>query len=254
MSHHSFLRIFISLFLVYSSILPSHAGLREAEKNYRKVYQASSADTFEESPFVDWYLRKDGKGGQALFSENLDFIGQGIHWQVIDSKGNFMALTGNAPEVIKTVLRKALRTDWMVTSDLNSGARSIVVLTAPNCPYCRLQEKDFKKYGKQLDIKVFIIPSLLGPDSKGFENAVLCGADPARIWKESMSRNVYPKSSTTCKSAEWAEIVRQHTGKPAPGGRINMSTPAVIKADGTVAYGWGENLSLDEIRQKLGLN
>lgn len=238
---------------ILSAHLPARAGLVEAERNFRKEFRVSPEVRFDESPYNGMYMAKDPLGGTTLFSETMAFVGFGNSWEVKEASGKIVKLSGVASEVMKTELRKTLKTDWMVQLLPSSSPNTIIVISAPNCPYCRTQEKDFQKFSQQLDTKIVIIPTLLGANSQPFINSVLCAADPLRIWNEAMTRSIFPTSAASCRSADWASIVMTHAFKPAAGGRMEVRTPAVIRPDGSVAYGWEANQSLLAVKLKLGI-
>ena len=245
----------ISLVLVFiSAQLPAHSGLVEAEKNFRKEFRVSPEVRFDESPYNGLYMAKDPMGGVKLFSENMVYVGFGNEWELKEASGKIVKLSGVvAAEVMKTELRKTLKTDWMVKSGSQGNGDTRIVISAPNCPYCQIQDKDFQKFSQQLDTQIVVIPTLLGGNSQQFINAVLCSADPKRIWAEAMRGNIVPKTAVSCRHADWASIVLTHTFKPAAGGQMEIRTPAIIRPNGSVVYGWEANQSLSTIKLKLGI-
>ncbi|HBH38841.1 MAG TPA: hypothetical protein DDX06_10720 [Curvibacter sp.] len=232
------------------------AGLNEAKTNFTKIYDIPPTVTFEESPFDGIYLLRNGSGAVNLIDEAVTINGYGMGWRVRDDikATNFKGLSAPEAKALQQVLRKNLKSNWLVKSDKAGGSKSVIVISAPNCGYCQELEKDLRKHGAALGATVYIVPTLLGQGADRFTNAVLCGPNPDAVWKQSLSqRGNFPQSNQECQKSRWAEMVFEHTFERVNANSRRISTPAIIRADGSVVFGWSPNATLAETRQRLGL-
>lgn len=155
--------------------------------------------------------------------------------------------------MVRAELRKNLRTDWLISGGFGNGSKTVVVISAPNCGFCELQNKDLKRVAKKLDLNVLIIPQLLGNGSDEFVSSVMCSPSPAETWSASVNRQRMPQRQAECRNAEWVGIVAGHVYESAGPGRLRVRTPATLKSDGTVQFGWPQGLSDTDISRRLGL-
>ena len=228
---------------------PAHAGLEEAARNFRAEFKLPPGAQIEDSPFEGFYLLTGPDGPIRLFSEQLDFVGYGDAWEMKEG-GRVMPVPPPALAALKSQLRARLKTHWLPVAHAGQGKAAIMVISAPNCGYCKLQNRDLDRHGAELGLTVHVLPELLGGDSLQFAAGVLCSADPGRAWSDAL-RGTLPRPAAECQKSRWAAIVRTHVFETAGPGRIRIRTPATIRADGSVAFGWGDRMSLAEMRQKL---
>ena len=181
--------------------------------------------------------------------------GYGPNWEVRENlkSPEFRKLAPEETQAIWRLLRNNLKTDWMVLSPYSKGEQSTIVISAPNCPSCKVLEQDLKKYGQSLGANVHIVPMLLGKGSDEFANAILCSNNPNSLWAESWSMGGrYPSSNAECQKSRWAELVAYHTFE-RKGTQIQVRTPTIIRNDGSLHYGWNSGSSLAEVKERLGL-
>lgn len=228
---------------------PARAGLEEAARNFRAEFKLPPGAQIEDSPFEGFYLLTGPEGPIRLFSEQLDFVGYGDAWEMKEG-GRVMPVPPPALAALKSQLRARLKTSWLPVAQAGQGKDAVVVISAPNCGYCKLQNRDLDRHGNELGLTVHVLPELLGGNSLQFAAGVLCSADPGRAWSDAL-RGTLPRPAAECQKSRWAAIVRTHVFESAGPGKIRIRTPATIRADGSVAFGWGEKMSLAEMRQKL---
>ncbi|MFG6441474.1 hypothetical protein [Roseateles sp. LKC17W] len=232
--------------------VPAWAGLDEAARNFRAEFKQPPGTQIEDSPFEGFYLLTGPDGPIRLFSEQLDFVGYGDAWEMKGESGRVMPVPPPALAALKSQLRARLKKHWLPVGHAGQGKDAIVVISAPNCGYCKLQNRDLDRHGAELGLAVHVLPELLGGNSLQFAAGVLCSADPTRAWSDAL-RGMLPRPAAECQKSRWAAIVRTHVFDSAGPGKIRIRTPATIRADGSVAFGWGDKASLAEMRQKLQL-
>lgn len=229
--------------------MPAQAGLEEASRNFRAEFKLPPGAQIEDSPFEGFYLLTGPEGPIRLFSEQLDFVGYGDAWEMKEG-GRVMPVPPPALAALMSQLRSRLKKNWLPVAQARQGKDAVVVISAPNCGYCKLQNRDLDRHGNDLGLTVHVLPELLGGNSPQFAAGVLCSADPGRAWNDAL-RGTLPRPAAECQKSRWAAIVRTHVFEGAGPGKIRIRTPATIRADGSVAFGWGEKMSLAEMRQKL---
>ena len=239
-------------FIPTSSVM---AGLEEAKNSFTRRYQVSNQDRFMESPFNGYYIIEN-RDSQKIFNEHVIIQGFGFNWSMLDDiqKGSYKTLDDDGARAVRIILRKSLKTDWMVPLIINNkSSKSVTIISAPNCGYCRQLEKELEKHGSALGANVYIIPTILGPEPKRFTNAVLCNPDPLAIWKLGMLKPTDPPlTRNSCEKANWASLVENHSFEKK-GSNLLTQTPAIIRPDGSIAYGWKINQNLDDIKKTLGI-
>ncbi len=230
----------------------AQAGLDEAKANYAKIFVVPPGAKFENSPFKHTYLLNGGNT-YTLFDQDLMLSGYQQNWQMRpDGRSGWTSVNFNQAEGLKSVLRQNLKTDWMVKAAYGTGGKTIVVISAPNCPVCKQMEADMARHGKSIPASIFIVPTLLGRGAESYRNAILCSADPQAGWLRSLQSGPYPASSSVCEKSRWAEIVIDNAF-PVVNGQFRISTPTMLLSDGSTVQGWKGGSSVAEIKRKLGL-
>lgn len=232
-----------------------YAGLPEATAAFKRLYQTPASAQFEETPFNGIYSVRQGESSINLFDEVLTLDGYGLNWEMRENlkTTDFRKLVPGEAQAMWQVLRSNLKKDWMILSPYSQGEKSTVVISAPNCPVCKDLEQDLKRHGQAIGGSVHIVPMLLGKESDGFVNAVMCSNNPNLVWTESWGmKGRYPSSNTECQKSRWVELVQYHTFQ-RQGNQIQVRTPAIIRPDGTLHFGWKGGSSLSETKDRLGL-
>jgi hypothetical protein len=230
-----------------------YAGLVEAEKNYRKVMVTKPTAKFEESPFEGFYLMTLGDGGYILFDEKLQQLGFGDYWRSRRGEGELVENTPAESEVIRKSLLSKLKTDWLVQTGYNKGTKTIVLHSAPNCPSCRGLEQDLQKYSGQVGVKIVVLPTMLGKDTR-FTRTVMCSSDPSKVWDDAISRRVFRQPlNEECQKSRWANVLALNLGDVDNNGRyVTRGVPLFLYEEGTIGEsGWVPNMSLAGVRAAL---
>lgn len=228
----------------------SFANLEEAASTYKNVLNVPPGSKFANSPYLNTYVRSDASSF-TLFDKSMTVYGYQQSWYIReDARKPSVEMNFNQAEGIKSFLIKNVKTDWMVNAGYGTGGKNIIVISAPNCPLCKIMEADMSKAGNSIPASIYIVPTLLGKGSAGFRNAVMCSQDPDSAWKNSFKSSAYQTSNSDCEKSRWAEIVIDNTF-PSVNGYIRVSTPSIILPNGTVIKGWGGKKTIDAIKQNL---
>ena len=241
------------MLLQFFIVATAHADVATAERNFKKEFvNIPTSFKFSESPFEGFYLAQSPTG-RTLFTEDVSVSGNLDSWE-LNQKGKITNLPADA--TLRN-LRKKLKTDWMIQLDASTGDQKVIIISAPDCPVCKAQEKDLLKFGSQLNAVIYIVPMTLAAHTVGedpFTNATLCEGNPLQTWNDAMSRNKIASSNKRCLTSNWASVVMSHTFEQAKDGRTRVRTPAMIRSDGSVMYGWDQNMNLAAVKLKLGIN
>lgn len=244
------LKILMVIAAVWS--LPVHADLAAAKKAYVSMYGAAAPGTLiEEAPFKGWYLMTDARGGKLLFTESLDIRGYGKTWDLKDESNQMERLAQHVVNKLNQGLLKSLRTDWLPVESVGGGPLSVVVISAPNCPYCAIQEKMFQQYSNELKLQVAIVPRMLGDKDGAFTAAVLCGPNPSQDWANAMTHKQRPTPQSQCQKSRWAEVVMDVAAQSLDGSPPKYATPVTIRSDGTMWRGWDQNWNVGGVKRAV---
>ena len=123
------------------------------------------------------------------------FVAFTIAISVIDAQSS-RNLAEERRRKLDAIKRESLPLQWAITTVRGAGRRKIVVLSDPNCPFCRSLEKNLAKLD---DITVHVLPyPVLGPASERQAKAVWCSKDRAKAWDDLMFRGIEPLVAPDC--------------------------------------------------------
>jgi len=247
------LRQYLIVVLLSGFILNSHAGLKEAIENYKARFQVRDGSKFDESPFKGWYYVQRLNFDPTIFNESVDVMGFGQDWNARGLDGKYAPMTNDSVQKLQGELRKNLRTDWLVDSGIGNGSKAIVVISAPNCPACKYLNEELKLVAKRLDLRVLVIPTLLGRDGQMFEIDVMCSPNPSVAYVGFVRNRTEPQPQTKCRNSDWVDIVKQSVSRTQGNNRTALTTPTIINQDGTMVHVFEfKGLSDAEILGRLG--
>lgn len=107
-----------------------------------------------------------------------------------------------------------------------------VILSTPECPYCRQAEAYFSEH----KISYYVAPTSLTPAGLPWAVAIYCSKNPAREWREAMTKNLdgtgKPCAKFPTREVEELGYLFMKDGYRKPG------KPIVIFADGSIIPGW----------------
>lgn len=107
-----------------------------------------------------------------------------------------------------------------------TGKRTLYVFSDPDCPYCKLLEKNLQTVDN-ITIYTFMYPlKSLHPNAETVAKHIWCSNDRIKAWNEHLLNNKSPTATTDCPNPIAQNI--------ALGQRLNIEgTPTLFLADGT---------------------
>ncbi len=228
------LTFFTSAFLLLSGVaLADEASIRSG---IAKKFPKANVESVTRTPHLGLYeLVVDG---QLIYTdENFTYV---IDGSIIDTRSmtNVTAVRQRDLEELK--LKKLafpfenLPFELAIKKVKGDGSRKIAVFSDPDCPYCRLLERDLVKVDN-VTIYVFLYPLVeLHPKAPEVARAIWCSDERVKAWDEYMLKGVVPKAAGTCanpvdKLVEFGKS-KQISGTPtiffADGKRVPGAIPA----------------------------
>ncbi len=105
-------------------------------------------------------------------------------------------LTEERMRRLNAVEWKSLPFDWALTTTRGSGRRKIAVFSDPNCPYCKIFEKNLAKLD-DITVHIFLYP-VIKPQSVAQTKSVWCSKDRVKAWDDLMLRDIQPSAVPDC--------------------------------------------------------
>jgi len=186
--------------LAAAALLASAFAAAADEAAVRRLLQdklggGDRLESVKKAPFADLFevVVRSPEGATIYYVDSRATVI--IAGRVLDARTG-RDLTEERQRKLNAVKWESLPLQWAITTVRGNGRRKIVVLSDPNCPYCKRLEQDLAKLE---DITVHILPyPVLGPDSVRLAKAVWCDSDRATAWNELMFRRIEPRGGTGC--------------------------------------------------------
>ncbi|MEO8142811.1 MAG: DsbC family protein [Betaproteobacteria bacterium] len=105
-------------------------------------------------------------------------------------------LTDERMRVLTAIKWESLPFDWALTSARGSGRRKIAVFSDPNCPYCKIFEKNLAKLD-DVTVHIFLYP-VIKPESVTQTKSVWCSKDRVKAWNDLMLKDIQPRAAPDC--------------------------------------------------------
>ena len=215
-----------------TSVMADEAALRKVLQSHLSGKKIGS---LKQTPYMGLYevvvedeiLYTDEKGTYLFFGHIVD----------PKTRQSLTSLRQQGIRDAKRVSFDSLPLDQAIKAIKGNGKRKVAIFTDPNCPYCKLLEKELVKV---TDVTIY---TLLYPVLNGSEltaRAIWCSPDKLKAWNDFMLQDINP-TGKECE-APLARLLQE-------GKKHNISgTPALIFADGSIAPGF---ISADKIEEKL---
>jgi thiol:disulfide interchange protein DsbC len=95
--------------------------------------------------------------------------------------------------------------DSAIKTVRGTGARKVAVFTDPDCPYCKMLEKELIDINN-VTVYTFLFPlDQLHPDARNKSKAIWCSADRSKTWLDFMLKSVPLKEPTANCEAPFAK-------------------------------------------------
>jgi thiol:disulfide interchange protein DsbC len=208
-------------------ILLTAAPARPAspEESFRKSFPNFRADSIRPSGVSGLYEVVSGNR-IVYYAPETEYL---IFGQMVTKEGK--NLTDERVREIMAVGLKELPLDKAIK--IGSGARQVVEITDPDCPFCRkgsaflAGQKDTTRY-------IFFYPLAMHPDAEAKVRQVFCAEDRAKAYEEAMSGKLDDMKFTPCKSTAAEELLKAHKEIL---NRIGVTSTPIFLIDGQVVFG-----------------
>ncbi|MGB8600363.1 MAG: DsbC family protein, partial [Burkholderiales bacterium] len=186
---------------------------------YAGLYEAvSEGDVF--------YVSADGD--MAFFGNIIDLK---TERNITAERGKEIAAAGFAK----------LPLDVAIKTVRGNGSRKVAVFTDPDCPYCKMLEKELIDINN-VTIYTYLYPlDQLHPDARNKSKAIWCSQDKSKTWLDFMLKNVALKDPSANCEAPFAKI--EELGKKYK----VRGTPLVLFASGEKVPGSVKKETLEKM-------
>lgn len=225
--------VFAALFLMSSS----HAqDMEKIKKNIEAKMGGAKIEALTKTPYAGlfeaisegdvFYVSADGE--TAFFGNIIDLK---TERNITAERGKEIAAAGFA----KLPLEAAIKTVR------GNGARKVAVFTDPDCPYCKMLEKELIDINN-VTVYTYLFPlDQLHPDARNKSKAIWCSADKSKTWLDFMLKNVALKDAPANCEVPFAKI--EELGKKYK----VRGTPLVLFASGEKVPGSVKKETLEKM-------
>jgi thiol:disulfide interchange protein DsbC len=137
-------------------------------------------------------------------------------------------------ERVQEVLGKGLKSLPLEQAvRIGSGARQVIEITDPDCPYCR-KASAFLAGKKELTRHIFFLPLAMHPNAEAKVRQIFCAEDRGKAYEEAMTGKLDDMKFTPCKSAAADDLLKAHKEMIE---RIGVTGTPLFLIDGQVVFG-----------------
>lgn len=129
------------------------------------------------------------------------------------------------------------------------GSRKIAVFTDPDCPYCKMFEKQVVPQLQNVTIYSFLFPLPIHPNAATHAKQIWCSKDRSATWAAWMQKDTALPTNTSCDTSDLDKVMKIGTDTVQVDG-----TPTIVLSNGQILPGMVPadqlNAKLDEISGK----
>lgn len=129
------------------------------------------------------------------------------------------------------------------------GSRKIAVFTDPDCPYCKMFEKQVVPQLQNVTVYSFMFPLPIHPNAATHAKQIWCSKDRAATWAAWMQKDTALPTNTSCDTSDLDKVMKVGTEVVQVDG-----TPTIVLSTGQILPGMVPadqlNAKLDEISGK----
>ena len=133
--------------------------------------------------------------------------------------------------------------DLAVKQVIGDGSRKIAVFTDPDCPYCKMFEKQVVPLLKNVTVYSFLFPLPIHPNAANDSKKIWCSKDRTATFAAWMGKDVALPSNTSCDTSALDKVMKIGTDLIGVDG-----TPTIILENGQIIPGM---LPADQLNAKL---
>lgn len=175
-----------------------------------------------------FYVSTDGK--LAVFGNMVDLATK-------------QSLTEQRMQEIAKVDFSKLPLDLAVKQVIGDGSRKIAVFTDPDCPYCKMFEKQVVPQLKDVTVYSFLFPLPIHPNAASDAKKIWCSKDRSATWAAFMQKDTPLPTNVSCDTSGLDKIMKFGTDVVQVDG-----TPTMVLENGTILPGM---LPADQLNAKL---
>ncbi len=175
-----------------------------------------------------FYVSTDGKF--AVFGNMVDL-------------GTKQSVTEQRMQEIAKVDFSQLPLDLAVKQVIGDGSRKIAVFTDPDCPYCKMFEKQVVPQLKDVTVYSFLFPLPIHPNAASDAKKIWCSKDRSATWAAFMQKDTPLPTDVSCDTSGLDKIMKIGTDVVQVDG-----TPTMVLENGTILPGM---LPADQLNAKL---
>ncbi len=174
-------------------LLTTNAGALDNEK-IKKTIEAklggAKVESVTKTPYAGLFeVVADGDIFYVTADGDMAFFGN-----MIDLKSDRNITAERAKELAAAGFSK-LPLDAAIKTVRGTGARKVAVFTDPDCPYCKMLEKELINV-TNVTIYTYLFPlDQLHPDARSKSKAIWCSGDRSKVWLDFMLNNAALKDA-----------------------------------------------------------
>lgn len=181
-----------------------------------------------------FYVSTDGK--YAVFGNVVDLASK-------------QSLTEQRMQALAKIDFSQLPLDLAIKQVNGDGSRKIAVFTDPDCPYCKMFEKQVVSQLKDVTVYSFLFPLPIHPNAATHAKQIWCSKDRTATWAAWMQKDVALPTNTSCDTSGLDKVKKVAAETVQVDG-----TPTIILSTGQILPGMVPadqlNAKLDEISGK----
>ena len=115
-------------------------------------------------------------------------------------------LTSERTEQLSKIEWSKLPLNLAIKEVIGNGKRQLAVFSDPDCPYCKMLEKQIVPQLKDTTIYVFLFPLPMHPNAKSDATKIWCSKDRSTTWQTWMRTGVMNSQDTSCDTSDLNKI------------------------------------------------
>lgn len=235
----------------------AHAGVDDVAKRIKAsaVSNVLGNWTIRETLVRGWYSlhHPSGQYEPYIIDEKATMLRTNEGWQPLGSNGLSKPLDAAGEQRLRAAFVPAMRVENAIAYRFGNGTKKVALITAHDCPVCKMLEREITSAANTLDATVYVFPmSLNYRNAASMETAtrLWCRPDAAATWRSVMSGGVSPKMVPAAeplkggcgfRNASATRTLARMTGA--------VGTPALLFEDGSLRMG---AMSAGELRNVFG--
>lgn len=141
-------------------------------------------------------------------------------------------LTSERTEQLSKIEWNQLPLNLAIKEVIGNGKRQLAVFSDPDCPYCKMLEKQIVPQLKDTTMYIFLFPLPMHPNAKSDSAKIWCSKDRLATWQQWMKTGVMNSQDTTCDTSDLDKVYKLGTDVV----QVD-ATPTLVLSNGQVLPG-----------------